>query len=378
MRIEGRRRLVRAALGLGVGAALGLGAMADMAEARTEDGKFLVYYSMSYVGNAWQTEAKNTVIAMAKAPQYRDRVELRVQASGADAQKQIQQMNAMIAAGADAIVAFPISPTALNKVIRNACDKGVVVAVINGVTEPCAYVVKIDGVKLGDYRTQWVIDRMGGKGNIVAITGVPGVSYGEDHHKGFKQAVARNSDVNVLAELVGMWSHSEARLKMRELLATKSWGDIDGIVAQTGCYTISQMQVEDGWWPDNPIIPCAGESANGNRLQMLPVDSGIEGALGKAGQSIGSGLWAVSYTFKVAMDVLDGKEMPHLTWYTGVEVTQDNVKLCETGTAAEFAAGCNTIRPGIVPPDYAIDFWSPQVPELGFRAATEGKLDDET
>lgn len=378
MRIEGRRRLVRAALGLGVGAALGLGAMAGTAEARTEDGKFLVYYSMSYVGNAWQTEAKNTVIAMAKAPQYRDRVELRVQASGADAQKQIQQMNAMIAAGADAIVAFPISPTALNKVIRNACDKGVVVAVINGVTEPCAYVVKIDGVELGDYRTQWVIDRMGGKGNIVAITGVPGVSYGEDHHKGFKQAVTRNPDVNVLAELVGMWSHSEARLKMRELLATKSWGDIDGIVAQTGCYTISQMQVEDGWWPDNPIIPCAGESANGNRLQMLPVDSGIEGALGKAGQSIGSGLWAVSYTFKVAMDVLDGKEMPHLTWYTGVEVTQDNVKLCETGTAAEFAAGCNTIRPGIVPPDYAIDFWSPQVPELGFRAATEGKLDDET
>ena len=378
MRIEGRRRLVRAALGLGVGVALGVGALAGTAEARTEDGKFLVYYSMSYVGNAWQTEAKNTVIAMAKAPQYRDRVELRVQASGADAQKQIQQMNAMIAAGADAIVAFPISPTALNKVIRNACDKGVVVAVINGVTEPCAYVVKIDGVKLGDHRTHWVIDRMGGKGNIVAITGVPGVSYGEDHHKGFKQAVARSPDVNVLAELVGMWSHSEARLKMRELLATRSWSDIDGIVAQTGCYTVSQMQVEDGWWPDNPIIPCAGESANGNRLQMLPVDSGIEGALGKAGQSIGSGLWAVSYTFKVAMDVLDGKEMPHLTWYTGVEVTQDNVKLCETGAAAEFAAGCNTIRPGIVPPDYAIDFWSPQVPELGFRAATEGKLDDET
>ncbi len=313
MRITRTKRLVRLALGVGVGVALAAGVTLDKAEAKTDDGKFLVYYSMSYVGNAWQTEARNTVIAMAKAPQYRDKVELRVQASGADAQKQIQQMNAMIAAGADAIVAFPISPTALNRVIKNACKKGVVVAVINGVTEPCAYVVKIDGVALGDHRTQWVIDQIGSTGNIVAITGVPGVSYGEDHHKGFKQAVARHPDVNVLAELVGFWSHSEARLKMRELLATKSWGDIDGIVAQTGCYTVSQMQVEDGWWPDNPIIPCAGESANGNRLQMLPVDSGIEGALGKAGQSIGSGLWAVSYTFKVAMDVLDGKEMPHLT-----------------------------------------------------------------
>jgi ribose transport system substrate-binding protein len=358
-----------------MGVALATGVTLDNASAKTEDGKFLVYYSMSFQGNAWQTEARNTVIAMSKAPQYKDRVELRVQASGPDAQKQIQQMNAMIAAGADAIVAFPISPTALNKVIKNACDKGVVVAVINGVTEPCAYVVKIDGVALGDYRTQWVLDQIGGKGNVVEITGVPGVSYGEEHHQGFEQAVARHPDVNVLASLVGMWSHSEARLKMRELLATKGWDEIDGIVAQTGCYTISQMQVEDGWWPDNPIIPCAGESANGNRLQMMPVDSGIEGALGKKGQSIGSGLWAVSYTFKVAMDVLDGKEMDHLIWYTGVEVTQDNVKLCEKGTAEEFAAGCNTIKPGIVPPDYAIDFWSPQVPELGFRAATEGELD---
>ena len=135
------------------------------------------------------------------------------------------------------------------------------------------------------------------------------------------------------------------------------------------------MQVEDGWWPDNPIIPCAGESANGNRLQMLPVDSGIEGALGKKGQSIGSGLWAVGYTFRVAMQVLDGENVDHLIYYTGVEVTEENVRLCETGAAKEFAAGCNTIPPGTVPPDYAIDFWSPLVPEMGFQAALVGEPD---
>ena len=355
--------------------ALSWGALPNSAEAKTKDGKLLIYYSMSYVGNAWQTEAKNLITAMAKLPEYRDRVELRVQAAGANAARQIQQMNAMIQAGADAILAFPISPTALNGVIKNACKKGVVVVVINGVTEPCAYVVKIDGVKLGAYRTKYVVDKMGGKGNIVAITGVPGVSYSEEHHQGVKEEIARHPDVNLLAELVGFWSHSTARLKMRELLATHSWGDIDGIVVQTGCYTVSQMQVEDGWWPDNPIIPCAGESANGNRLQMLPVDSGIEGALGKKGQSIGSGLWAVGYTFRVAMQVLDGENVDHLIYYTGVEVTEENVRLCETGAAKEFAAGCNTIPPGTVPPDYAIDFWSPLVPEMGFQAALVGEPD---
>lgn len=369
-------RFLRFAMLAALGLSLAWSFAPDAASAKTKDGKYLIYYSMSYVGNAWQTEAKNVITAMALLPEYRDRVELRVQAAGANAARQIQQMNAMIQAGADAILAFPISPTALNGVIKNACNKGVIVVVINGVTEPCAYVVKIDGVKLGAYRTKYVVDKIGGKGNIVAITGVPGVSYSEEHHQGVKEEIARHPEVNLLAELVGFWSHSQARLEMRNLLATHGWDEIDGIVVQTGCYTVSQMQVEDGWWPENPIIPCAGESANGNRLQMLPTSSGIEGALGKSGQSIGSGLWAVGYTFRVAMQVLDGENVDRLIYYTGVEVTEDNVALCETGSAAEFAAGCNTIKPGSVPPDYAIDFWSPQVPEMGFKAALHGVPDD--
>ncbi|MBM3483364.1 MAG: substrate-binding domain-containing protein [Alphaproteobacteria bacterium] len=366
------------AFGTALSAAAAFGLGADHAEAKTKDGKYLIYYSMSYVGNAWQTEAKNAVTAMSKTAAYKDRVELRTQAAGANAQKQIQQMNAMIQAGADAILAFPISPTALNGVIKNACEKGVVVVVINGVTEPCAYVVKVDGVKLGAERTEWVIKQLGGKGNIVAITGVPGVSYNEEHHQGFKETVAKYPDIKVIGELVGMWDQSLARVKMKEFLATHKWEDIDGIVAQTGCYTLSLMQVEDGYYPKNPVIPCSGESSNGGRLQMLPPDSNVEGALGRAGLSSGSGLWAVAYLLKVAVDVLDGKKpASNPIFYNDaiVHVTKDNVKICESGTAAEFAAGCNTIAPGIVPPDYAIDFWSPNTPELGFSSALLGEPD---
>jgi ribose transport system substrate-binding protein len=140
---------------------------------------------------------------------------------------------------------------------------------------------------------------------------------------------------------------------------------------------MADMQVEDGYHPANPIIPCSGESENGHRLQMLPVDSGIEGALGANGQSSGSGLWGVPYLLKVAVDVLDGKEREHLIYYNDaiVWVTPENVKICETGTAEEFAAGCNTIAPGIVPPEYQVDFWSPYTPELGFNAALLGEPD---
>ena len=54
-----------------------------------------------------------------------DKVDLQVQVAGPNAQRQIQQINAMVQAGAEAIVVYPISPTALNQVVKNACDKGV-------------------------------------------------------------------------------------------------------------------------------------------------------------------------------------------------------------------------------------------------------------
>jgi len=367
-------RLGATALGLAAligGAALGSSA----ASAKTKDGKYLVYYSMSYVGNAWQAEAKNAVTAMSKTAAYRDKVELRVQASGANAQRQIEQINGMIQAGADAIVIFPISPTALNGVIKTACEKKVVVVAVNGVTEPCAYVVKVDGVKHGARLAKWLFETMNGKGNVVYITGVPGVSYNEDHVKGVTETAKEFPNIHIVGTLVGMWDQSLARVKMKEFLATHNWDDIDGVIAATGCYTVSQMQVEDGRWPNKPIIPCAGESSNGGRLQMLPKESGVEGALGRNGLSIGSGLFAAPYAFKIAMRVLAGEKVDHTTYYEGVAVTRDTVKLCKTGSAKEFAEGCNAIPPGTVPPDYAIDFWSPYTPELGFNSALLGEPD---
>ncbi len=204
---------------------------------------------------ARQAEAKNAITAMSKTAAYRDKVELRVQASGANAQRQIEQINAMIQAGADAIVAFPISPTALNGVIKTACDKKVVFVAVNGVTEPCAYNVKIDGVKHGAKQAKWVFEAIGGKGNVVYITGVPGVSYSEDYGKGVMETAKNYPGVHITGTLVGMWDQSLARVKMKEFLATRTWDDIDGVIAATGCYTISQMQVEDGRWPGKPIIP---------------------------------------------------------------------------------------------------------------------------
>ena len=54
---------------------------------------------MSYIGNDWQAEAANMVKAMAAHKDIADKVDLQVQVAGPNAQRQIQQINAMVQPG---------------------------------------------------------------------------------------------------------------------------------------------------------------------------------------------------------------------------------------------------------------------------------------
>ena len=106
----GNRWLLAGALAAGIAAAPAVNAAQ----------KHKIFLSMSYIGNDWQAEAANMVKAMAAHKSLADKVSLEVQVAGPNAQRQIQQINAMVQAGAEAIVIFPISPTALNQVVKSA------------------------------------------------------------------------------------------------------------------------------------------------------------------------------------------------------------------------------------------------------------------
>ena len=266
-------RLKRFALGTALAAGLLSGVTAaDAAE------KYKIFLSMSYIGNDWQAEAANMVKAMAAHKSMADKVDLQVQVAGPNAQRQIQQINAMVQAGADAIVIFPISPTALNQVVKNACDKGVKIFAYDGdISEPCAHNISIDQEEAGRVTAEWLVKKLNGKGNIVVLTGVPGTSVDKLRTKAAKEVFAKHPDIKIVAEGVGMWSQAVTRTELSKITATQSWDQIDGLWLQVGCYTANAMQLEAGKKPEE-LKPCAGEGANGGRIQMLPIGTEVEGA----------------------------------------------------------------------------------------------------
>jgi ribose transport system substrate-binding protein len=364
-----------ALLGAGLLAASFLGGHA--AEAND---KYKIYLSMSYIGNDWQGEAANMVKAMAASKAMADKVDLQVQVAGPNAQRQIQQINAMVQAGAKAIVVYPISPTALNAAVKNACDKGVLVIAYDGeISEPCAYNVTIDQTEAGRVTAEWLAKKLNGKGNIVVITGVPGTSVDTLRTKAAKEVFAKYPGIKVINEAVGMWSQAVARTELSKILATRKWDEIDGLWMQVGCYTANTMEIESGIAPDK-VKPCAGEGSNGGRVQMLPAGTEVEGAngtytpIGAPRISYASPPYSGGLALKLAVQKLDGKDIPKHTTLPLPIVTNDTIKLCQEGTWAEMKAGCNAFKPSLVSnPGWFASIYSAETPELGLSAALVGQ-----
>lgn len=341
--------------------------------------KYKVYLSMSYVGNDWQTEAANMVKAMAMTPALRDKVDLEVQVAGTDAQKQIQQINSMVQAGAKVIVIYPISPTALNRAIKNACNKGVIVAAYDGeVTEPCAHNVTIDQTQAGTVTAEWLAKTLDGKGNVVMVTGVPGTSVDSARTAAAKKVFAKYPGIKVVAEGVGMWSQATAKTELSKILATNSWDKIDGLWMQVGCYTAASMQLEAGI-ADDKVRPCAGESSNGHRVQMLPPGtvkgSGTYRAIGYRSISYGAPPYSGAVALKMAIGKLEGKDFPSRVTLKLPLVETPQSKLCATGSIEELKAGCTAFPPDKVPPGWFADIYSDETSEIGFNAALTGQPD---
>jgi len=348
--------------------------MTALPAAAKSNGKYTVYLSMSYVGNGWQSEATNMIKAM--AAYYGDKVDLRVQVAGPVAQRQIQQINSMAQAGADAIIVYPISPTALNTAIRDACKRGIAVFAYDSfVTEPCAYNVHPDQYELAATAAEWVVKQMDRKGNLLFVTGVPGTTVDTERTRGYRDVVKKYPDVKIVGEVNGMWSLAITEKVITEFMATHKWDDIGGVIGSGGGWTAWQAQKAAG---APKLTPYGTDGANATRVAMLPQGS-IPSAtypyapMGAPAISLESTPMSGALALKLAVKLLDGdKSVPKETVIPLQIVTTDNIKLCKTGSWTEMRDGCNVFGPKMINSDYVDNIYSPLTPEVGLAAAMTG------
>jgi ribose transport system substrate-binding protein len=341
--------------------AAGCGSGKPSTESESHSGPYKVALSMSYVGNDWQNEAENLVKAVAASPEYKDKVDLRVDIAGTSVPKQIQQINSEVAAGMDAILAYPISPTALNVAIRNACKQGVVVYSYNAnVTEPCAYNVKTSDVQFGYEQGKWLCETLNGEGEIAEITGVPGTSADTDRKHGVAEALKECPGIKVAASGNGMWDQATTKQVFSSIYAAHP--NINGVTAQVGCLAVGEFLLSQG----KEGLPCAGEASQGERLLML---SKKEGGEEIPGVSVSGPAYTGELALMNSVKILEGKKMKHNMLVPLPLVTNKTLK---PGDNPAEGANVYPTSAGVeVPSGFFDSFYSPLVTQ-GLKAALTG------
>jgi ribose transport system substrate-binding protein len=143
---------------------------------------------------------------------------------------QVPQVEDLLAQDPDALILVPMGRAALSAPVERAMAQGVPVVLCASGVETDNFVTEV-GTNLyssGERWAQWLVDEVGGEGNIVQLNGIPGVDTAEIEAQGAQAVWAENPGINVLDVQYGNWSTSESRQIMDQWLA--QYGeDIDGI-----------------------------------------------------------------------------------------------------------------------------------------------------
>jgi ribose transport system substrate-binding protein len=251
--------------------------------------------SNSYIGNEWRVEMINFMQSYV-AKNLEGKVTLSVNNAGTDAQKQIAAITDMIADKVDAILINPVSDTALNPVIEEACKQGIlVVSFDQPVKAPCAYNVAVDYVKISEIHAQWMVDTLGGKGNVLINRGVSGFPADTDLYQGVRNVLDKNPDVKIVGEVYGKWDNAVSQQEITKALTAHP--EVDGIINQYGTFGALQALIN----MQHPLIPMTGQGENGWRIAMLQMkDKGLKGVSAGDPSVIGA------YAIKIAYQILEG------------------------------------------------------------------------
>ena len=227
-------------------------------EAR-RDGKYTIGFSNVFTGNSWVVQLLEE--ADWRAKQFPEIEKYIVTNANFDPAKQVADVEDMLAQGVDAIIINPTSPVAVVPVLEKAYDAGVAVIIVAADAETKKATVRIlaDQVKFGRDGGEFLAKAMGGKGKVIALRGIAGISVDTDRWAGAAEVFAKNPGIEVVGEVYAQWAYDQGRQACESLALAHP--EIDGVWSSGGAMTQACVEVFNEL--GRKLVPMTGEANNG-------------------------------------------------------------------------------------------------------------------
>lgn len=195
-------------------------------ESGKEDEKLTVALSVGTLANPF-------FVAMGKGAEEAGKelgAEVIVESAEYDLAKQTSQIENFITQKVDVILLNAVDTKGIAAAVQQAKDAGIpVIAVDVNAEGGVDATVTSDNYQAGQLAGEYVIEQLGGKGNIVIIDGPP-VSAVADRIQGFEDAI-KDSDIKVVAKQNGEGNREKALTVMESILQANPSGSIQAVFA---------------------------------------------------------------------------------------------------------------------------------------------------
>ena len=253
---------------------------------------------------------------------FHDNVELRFAAAYDSDERQIQQIDSLVATGIDLLIVAPNQVSTISPAIDRAYDKGIPVIVFERKTNTKKYTAYMgaDNYEMGHLMGEYVATRLNDRGRIIEVMGLKGSSPAIERHNGFREAIAQHPGIQVVATLQGDWTEPTAYKTVKQWLdKNKDAGKIDLVFGMNDRTAMGARK--------------AFEEASG----AMPLFCGIDGLPGENGgiRQVMDSLLDASYIYpthgdqliQLAVDILEGNPYEKETKLMSALVTQDNARV---------------------------------------------------
>ncbi|MBB4122607.1 ABC transporter substrate-binding protein [Martelella radicis] len=278
--------------------------------------KYTVGYDNYFNGNSWSVQLSREFEA--EAERNADTVDVIYTESEMKADRQVSNIEDMITRGVDAIVFTPISPTAVIPVLKKAEAQGIKIVLLASTIRSDDYdaLVTVDDVDFGKAGAEWLAEKLGGEGRIIALNGISGISASDDRWEGAEAVFDAYPGIEVISVVDAGWDYAKAKVAVSNLLAANP--EVDGVWSQGGSMTLGAIDAFDA--AQRPLVPMTGEDNNGYLKRWAALESD-----GYESVAPSKPTWLGSEALLVAIDLLEGEEVEKDKVYEVPMITSENL-----------------------------------------------------
>ncbi|MNI35507.1 D-ribose-binding periplasmic protein precursor [compost metagenome] len=203
-----------------------------------KDGKVKIGLSISTQNNPFFVTLKDGAEKAAKEAG----AELIVVDAQDDTSKQISGIEDLIQQKVDVILINPTDSDAVVTAVESANNANIPVITVDRGANGGTVVTHIasDNVKGGQMAGDYILEQIGGKGNIVELQGIAGTSAARDRGEGFHKAVDGKEGVKVIASQPADFDRAKGLSVMENIL--QSNGDIQAVFAHNDEMALGALQ----------------------------------------------------------------------------------------------------------------------------------------